>query len=379
MQETGFILDEPDQFGDDTDGYDQEENDYEEEASEEAGEEEVEESETVKEGEKREEGQEAASPDENEEKDEDFTIEAADGTKLSGKTVFRKKVDGKLVDVTLKQALDRYAGDLAVDKRFSEANTLKQKAEHQLKITQKERDEVISTVNAFLDSIKSGHIRDAFDEVCKLTGQDAQEQYNHYKKAQVEFQRKLAEMSEDELQRAELEEENAYWKRRSERREQSKVDQDKEYEITREIDKVSEEVGISREMFNAGYNALVDMKQKGEYNGPIDVRTAAQMGWDIATWRLIDQTVQENLPDMAANHEFYNEILRDTKTYKLSKDDWTTLLSEIKAEQQEKQSSSNLKRKAKKAAKVKPAKPKEEQTNAEKEYSYEDDDDDFFF
>lgn len=284
------------------------------------------------------------------------TIEAVDGSKIPENTLFRKKVDGKPVEFTVKQAIDEYTGKLAIQPRFAEANRIKQKAEHFHASTTKQLNEAKTTIQRFFEHSANGEHRDAIAALCQFTGQDPEKEWGKFQELQASNFKRLTEMTPEQLREAQIREENEYYKRQLTRKDEERKSEVEKQEIESKISEAITKRGINRDTFEVGYQYLLDMKNQGNYNGPIDVATCAEAGWDIRTWNAIDEVVAKELPEKKGDNAFYLEVLDDTKKYNLTQADWIKILDKARKANKSPASSSNIARKKAKNAPLSVAK-----------------------
>lgn len=289
---------------------------------------------------------EAAKADEEEpatEAEEEPPLISEEGLEIPPSTTFTKKVDGKDVQISLKELLDDFSGKTAVKSRFAEANQIKQRAEaRERKLEAKEKamsadlGKVTSTVTRFLEAAKAGHQRDALDALCELTGADPETTWSAHQQASKAQLEKYFLMTDEERAVFELKQEQDYWKRRATSKntnDPKTIDQVKTVETR--LNEVAKQHGLTRHEISQAHQMLLDLVDKGEYTKEdITVDVVANEALNIKIWGEIDSFCKANLPEKHGDSPFYVEILKDTRQYGITKDQWAQLFNDIKSSTQ---------------------------------------------
>lgn len=281
-------------------------------------------------------------------------IALSDGTEINPQATVQVPVDGKMMNVTIDELRKDFSARTAVKERFAEANTIKQKAQHQERQAAQREFTVKRTATRFIDAMSKGHTRDAVDALCEFTGQNADEVWAQVHKAQRETISRLSQMDPREWALYEAQQEAAYANRKLETGD-SHREEDALYE--RKL-AAQEKYSITDGELEDVYKRLVDAREKKEYNGDITLDACVERIVDERTWATIDNTCQERYPALFEKlhqskklDEFYWNILQDTKTHNLTQADWISLFDELSAEHEKAGKSKAASTLAKKVAK----------------------------
>ena len=256
------------------------------------------------------------------------SVKALDGREYALSTTFTKKVDGQEREVSLKTLLDTYAGETALQARFSDANRMKQKAEHLQVTVAKELGQVKDTVGRFLVSVKNGHMRDAIDALCEISGDDPAQAWSMFEEARKSGIQQFLDLTDEERRELSMKEESSYWQRRA----TSKASRPSVASFEEQIRTKASNLGLSMDDAKVGYQILLDSKEKGEYNKEITIDAVIDEAQNFKIWRDIDETCREYLPDRVGDQNLYLQILQDTRQYGITKDQWISTIQEIQAD-----------------------------------------------
>lgn len=280
-------------------------------------------------------------------------LEFLDGSKIPESATIRRKIDGEMREVSLKDALSQYSIRFAGDKRFAEANSIKQKAEHSQRLYSQKEGELKQVADRFIGAMSKGNTRDAVDILCELTGQDTEEVWGQVSKAQREAVQRLKDMDESQWDQYEAKQSAEYYKRKLEYNETRAIEQD----LSKWKADVQEKYSLKDEDLQLATKMMLDVKKEKRDNSPLTREEVLGAALDYRTFRTIDETVREHLPNKAGDMALYNEIFEDTKRYNLTKDDWISVLTEIQNESKKKEETSKLA--AKVAKNTPPTKPQQ--------------------
>lgn len=263
-------------------------------------------------------------------------LEFADGTKIPENAVIKRKIDGEMREVTLKDALEKYSLTVAGDKRFAEANKIKQKSEHQLRQLGQKEWSLKRVASRFVDSMAKGEMRDAVDVLCEFTGQNSEAVWGQVAAAQKEAAQNLASMTPEEWELQDSRQEAEYWKRRESVYKEGSVDED----IVARKFAAQEKYGLEDKELQEATQLLLDLQKQGVYNDEygnkktIKLDDVVSTALDYKIYKSIDETCREVLPAKAGDQKLYSELFNDTKEHNISKDDWISILGEIKKEKE---------------------------------------------
>jgi len=299
----------------------------------------------------KEEGQEAT------EEEPQRTIRVKHGgedIRLPEEATFICRVDGKDQVVSAKDLREGHVRALTADKRFNEANRVKQEFE-----TKNQKLESMVTKNkesfsSFLDNIKNYRVMDAMADLCELTGEDFQEAVTAFRNMQTHTQEQNQAMTQEELELQRMKDENEFLKRRSEK------EKDR---TTKESQRVKEEANVKEAMkkFDVSWDEMVSTyelinKNPKMVNGQeVTAERVGEVALDLRIWRQIDNIVTTEFPSKRNDNDFYGQILYDTKQHGLTENDWREVIQSIKKDKNSQESS--IKRKA---AKTRPSPTKKD-------------------
>ena len=302
-----------------------------------------------------------------EEKAEFRTLKLKDGkdfVEVNQDATFKFKIDGEFKTPTVSDLVDYYQRNKAVDRRFEDANDLKQRLESDQKKHTDQVGKVTQYATSFVDNIKNGYFRDAIYDLCRITGQEPDEQWEALQGLQQDTAKRLQDMTDEDIESHHLKEENEFYRRQNRKKESDESKQNLEKANRVDVLEATNKWGITEDTYTKGSDYVDHMAAQGKIaKDAVTPQLKAEVGWDLATLDLIDQTITEELPEKRGNWELYNEILQDTKKKNLSMEDWKTVIRNVKEGSKKKERQSAIKRKV---ATAKPSQLNKSQEESQK-------------
>lgn len=269
-----------------------------------------------------------------------------DKMELFGDTMVELKIDGKIEQVPLDEALRTYSGNKGFEKKFSAFNLERQKFESERKSMNENVDRVYKM------AVEEKNPRGAIEYLAELMGADPNQVYENMRK-QIESQdAEFADLSPEERRIKELERELAWQKNREQSRHKDAQKAKERTVLQQRVDKVMTDHGLTNEQFVSLYNELkssgrvneaeITPELVGHYNAQIKRQT------DISS--LVEEAKLDPEDALKAGRDLFDVW---TQNPKLSLDDIKEILIEVYGGKAAK----NLSRKVKSAKPVNTARP----------------------
>lgn len=229
-------------------------------------------------------------------------------------SVVTKKIDGKDVEVSIKQALDQYSGQVAYDRKFSELD-------QERKSFDKDVEKIEQDLTSILEpAYKKQDAAGSILELARVAKLDPAPLYKAFQDAVVGDLDKFMVMDEHERRAHLLEKENQFLKRSqksSEDREQAKQT---ETELEREITKLKETFKVDDEWIGKA-EAHIKAKPEAFKEWLKDGQGASkqnliQLADVMRRWDLAERALTMVDPELAKDEdvlEFAAEKLRDAR------------------------------------------------------------------
>jgi hypothetical protein len=179
-------------------------------------------------------------------------------------TVFKHKVDGEEVDVSLQELLNNYSGKVPYDKRFQELSEEKNDFKSQFDNFTKEKDQVNGYINEFGEKMREGKALEALAFLAEFSGQKPHEFKEQLIDQLVPEVDRLRTLSQDQLSNEKLAAENEYLQKKYESDENIRLAEQSQQEFQNRINSLQETHNIPDEDFNNSYVELKDSNFQGE-------------------------------------------------------------------------------------------------------------------
>jgi len=230
-----------------------------------------------------------------------------------------------------------------------------QTAQSKIKKHEAQVGRVTQYATSFMNNIKNGFMRDAMYDLCRITGQDPEDQWTMMQRIQKDTALKLQDMTEEDIETHSLKEENDFYRRQQTKQDEDKKSQEIKQSTRLDMLEACNKWGILEETYGRGEKYVDHLVATGKIE-PDKVSSVfkAEVGYDLATLDMIDKMVAKEFPSKRGNWNLYNEILKDTKEKGLSMNDWSKLIRNVKNGDRKQIRRAAIKRKV---AKAKPTQP----------------------
>lgn len=262
--------------------------------------------------------------------------------------MFKIKIDGEEVDVSLSDLRNNYSGKTAWDKKFSELDS-------ERKAYLEDKTAVEKYVNEFAELAASGDKMKALEFLATISGQDALQFRRDLRSQVMEEVLTRQQMSEDQIRAMELEEELNFVRRQKESEQQSLMQSQAQVEVQNQVMGIQETFGLSDQGLVDLYDGVVqkygDSLSDSEVIQALEQEaSAANEGAEYLLGKVDEALVNDS------NREAVAELILSNP--KFSEEDFMDILSEAFGES--KKSAKSVSKKVKTAAKKvnEPAKPK---------------------
>ncbi|QDP61675.1 MAG: hypothetical protein Unbinned8261contig1001_48 [Prokaryotic dsDNA virus sp.] len=191
---------------------------------------------------------------------------------IASNALFKHKVDGEDVDVSLQDLLNNYSGKVSYDKKFQEFSSNKKELEDTQQKHEYEIGQINEYINNFATKIKEEDALGALEYFAEFSGMKPYEfRTELIRQIAPEVERRSI-MSPEEVENENLRAQNEYLIRQQESETQYKSTEQAQKELGMEIKSIQEAHGISDEDFESAYYELTE----SGYDGNIDPATVAE-------------------------------------------------------------------------------------------------------
>lgn len=179
------------------------------------------------------------------------------------------QVDGKPVEMTIQEAINKASGNVAVEKRFSELAVEKNKFKSEKGQYDSEKTELISKVSNFTKAVQNEDGLGAISALSELTGHNPVELRAHFKELVINDVKKYLAMSPEQQKEFDIQQERDYYKQDKEMREQQVKARDSVSDLEKNILQFQAKYGLD----NAALVALYDEAEEKS----VDIQSAKDL------------------------------------------------------------------------------------------------------
>ena len=183
---------------------------------------------------------------------------------LNPDTIFKHKVDGEEVDVSLQDLLNNYSGKVSYDKRFQEFSSERNRYQEEKERHDAEITEIKGYIDDFAEKIKNEDALGALEYFAEFAGMKPYEfRTELVRQISPEVERRSM-MSPEEIENENLRAQNDYLIRQQESEANNKTTEQSHQELGREIRRVQEAHDIADDDFSNAYRELLQSEFDGE-------------------------------------------------------------------------------------------------------------------
>jgi len=187
-----------------------------------------------------------------------------DENEIAAETMFKHKVDGEEVDVSLQELLNNYSGKIPFDKRYNELNQEK----IQYTKNKEAHDKDVAQVNQYIDTFRSklqnGDALGALSYFAEFSGMKPYEFRDSLLQQLAPEIDRIRELTSEEYRQEKLKQENEYLSSQKETEAKSREQEQAQWELKKEVANIQQTLNVSEAEFEQAYYALKESDYKGE-------------------------------------------------------------------------------------------------------------------
>ena len=223
---------------------------------------------------------------------------------LAAETLFKHKVDGEDVDVSLQELLNNYSGKVSYDKKFQEFSESKKEFDDYKVTYDKDIDLINGYINDFAEKLKSNDAMGALSYFAEFSGMEP-----HTFKRQLLDQlapeiERMSLLSPEQIENERLAQENNYLQQQQESEANKRQQEQSQGELLSEIKRLQEAHSISDDEFQGAYQELVD----GNFDGEITPEIVAEYYVHSAAFSKSEAILDQVNPDLVNNDQIVESL-----------------------------------------------------------------------
>lgn len=223
---------------------------------------------------------------------------------IAAETLFKHKVDGEDVDVSLQDLLNNYSGKVSYDKKFQEFSESKKEFNEYKDTYDNDINLINKYINNFATRLKEKDAMGALSYFAEFSGMEP-----HTFKRQLLEQlspeiERMAQLNPEQIENERLAQENAYLQKQQESEEERRHQEQSQSELLNEIKQLQEAHNISDADFQSAYQELVD----GEFDGDITPGIVAEYYMHSAAFAKSEEVLSQINPDLIKNDEIVESL-----------------------------------------------------------------------
>lgn len=223
---------------------------------------------------------------------------------LAAETLFKHKVDGEDVDVSLQELLNNYSGKVSYDKKFQEFSESKKEFDEYKTTYDKDIDLINGYINDFAEKLKSNDAMGALSYFAEFSGMEP-----HTFKRQLLDQlapeiERMSLLSPEQIENERLAQENNYLQQQQESEANKRQQEQSQGELLSEIKRLQEAHSISDDEFQGAYQELVD----GNFDGEITPEIVAEYYVHSAAFSKSEAILDQVNPDLVNNDQIVESL-----------------------------------------------------------------------
>jgi len=185
---------------------------------------------------------------------------------LNSDTVFKHKVDGEEIDVSLQDLLNNYSGKTSYDKKFQEFSDTKKEFEGQKTKYDTEVSQINEYITNFSQKLRDEDALGALEYFAEFSGMKPYEfRTELIRQISPEVERRSM-MSSDEVENENLKAQNEYLREQQESDARYKDTEQTQADLSNDIKRIQETHKITDDDFTNAYQELVDSNYEGNIN-----------------------------------------------------------------------------------------------------------------
>ena len=227
-----------------------------------------------------------------------------DELEIAADALFKQKVDGEEVDVSLQDLLNNYSGKTSYDKKFQELSSSKKEFEGVKETFDNDVQQIQNYVKTFNEKMMNNDALGALEYFAEFSGMKPYEFRRELLKSLTPAVERYQKLSEEELRNEELVAQNDYLIKQQESAQERQQHEQAVEELRAEIAKVQEAHGMNDDSFRESYKELQELGYEGEIK-PQDV---AEFYMHKNAYMKTDEILNSVNPALAANDEIVESL-----------------------------------------------------------------------
>ena len=241
-------------------------------------------------------------------------------------TVFKHKVDGQEVDVSLQELLNNYSGKVPYDRRYQELSEEKTEFKAEFDAFSKEKDQINNYINEFGDKMRKGEALEALAFLAEFSGQKPHEFKEQLMNQLVPEVERLKTLSQEQVSNEKLAAENEYLQKKYESEENVRAAEQSQQEFQNRINSLQETYSITDEDFNNSYAEL----KESNFKGDLTPEVVADYYQHKTAFSLASELVNKVDSTLTSNEEIIDSVQKmiyDNPSF--SDDDYLELIEKV--------------------------------------------------
>lgn len=227
-----------------------------------------------------------------------------DELEIASETLFKHKVDGEDVDVSLQDLLDNYSGKVSYSKKFQEFAENKKEFNSYKEAYDKDINLINEYVNNFAGKLKEQDALGALSYFAEFAGMEP----HNFKRQLLEQMtpeiERLAHLSPEQIENERLLQQNEYLKQQQESEGNKRQEEQSQQELLNEIKSLQEAHSISDDDFQSAYQELLD----GGFEGEITPETVAEYYVHSAAFSKSEVVLNQINPELVKNDNIVESL-----------------------------------------------------------------------
>lgn len=225
-------------------------------------------------------------------------------TEIAAETLFKHKVDGEDVDVSLQDLLNNYSGKVSYDKKFQEFSESKKEFNSYKEVYDKDIETINSYINNFSQKLKEKDALGALSYFAEFSGMEPHTFRRQLLEQITPEVDRLAQLSPEQLENEKLIHQNEYLESQRESEVNKRQEEQARQELLNEIKNLQEAHNISDDSFKSSYQELVE----GGFDGEITPEVVAEYYVHSAAFTKSEEVLNQINPELVQNDQIVESL-----------------------------------------------------------------------
>ena len=227
-----------------------------------------------------------------------------DEMEIAAETLFKHKVDGEDVDVSLQDLLNNYSGKVSYDKKFQEFSESKKEFNSYKEVYDKDIETINSYINNFSQKLKEKDALGALSYFAEFSGMEPHTFRRQLLEQITPEVDRLAQLSPEQLENEKLIQQNEYLENQRESEVNKRQEEQSRQELLNEIKNLQEAHNISDDSFRSSYQELVE----GGFDGEITPDIVAEYYVHSAAFTKSEEVLNQINPELVQNDQIVESL-----------------------------------------------------------------------